>query len=281
MPTKIEWVKGSDGRPGETWNPIIAINKETGKRGWFCIHADDSCIRCYAERQNKAAHWLGNGLSYTAPNLDKVRIELEPKVLEKPLQWRRPRNIFVCSMSDLFGDWVRFGTISQVWSVCERAEKHTKQILTKRVDRMVEYLRFPTFRPTPDFWLGFSAGRQRTFDERWAQMKPLAEAGWMTWVSLEPLLESVTLPDDFLRLAKWCVMGGESGPEARAFWLVSARELIAQCREAKLPCFVKQLGSNPVFDRDETKRYLKDYKGGNPAEWPEDLRIQEFPSPRA
>jgi protein gp37 len=110
-------------------------------------------------------------------------------------------------------------------------------------------------------WLGFSAGRQRHFDKRWEDMRPLAEAGWFVYVVLAPLLERIVLPDDFRRLAKWVVLygEGEGAPPERCRpmdprWARSVRD---QCAEAGIPFFLRAMAK------------------GEPR--PPDLRIRQFP----
>jgi protein gp37 len=99
--TKIEWTRGPNGEPGATWNPIRAKHKETGKKGWFCTKPSAGCKHCYAESMNV---WRGNGLRYIPTNLDKLDIIIEN--VDQPIRWKRPRIIFVCSMTDLFGEFV-------------------------------------------------------------------------------------------------------------------------------------------------------------------------------
>jgi protein gp37 len=139
-------------------------------------------------------------------------------------------------------------------------------------------------------------------------MQQLADLGWFTWVSYEPALGPVDFWDWFPREVetsqttsswvngiRWLVVGGESGPGARPFDLAWARSIVAQCKAAGVPCFVKQMGAKPILDcpageqeegqfRDDgsarywTLGFIKDKKGGDITEWPEDLRVREFPA---
>ncbi len=99
--------------------------------------------------------------------------------------------------------------------------------------------------PLTNVWLGFSAGRQKHFDKRWEDMRPLAEAGWFVYVVLAPLLERIVLPDDFLRLAKWVILYGEgegAPPErCRRMDPMWARAIRDQCAEAGIPFFLRAM----------------------------------------
>lgn len=166
--------------------------------------------------------------------------------------------------------------------------------------------------PLPNVHLGFSAENQECFDERWGHMRKLAAVGWKVWCSAEPLLGPVDVktavhPNPYLRIpggyagdrpdlmAKLCqvVVGGESGPGARPMDIAWVRSIVAQCKAAGVACFVKQLGAKPYSRTMEpwtvpTKKKtlagcvavfpkLKDRKGGDMAEWPEDLRVRQYP----
>lgn len=160
-----------------------------------------------------------------------------------------------------------------------------------------------TWYPLPWVWLGVSVEDKATADERIPLLLQAPAA--VRFVSYEPALESVDF-SDFIpgRInphwtgradensasewgIDWLIVGGESGPHARPFDLAWARSAIAQCKAAGVACFCKQLGALPVKECDGAKCgrcqrphkvYLKDRKGGDMAEWPEDLRVREFPA---
>src|ERR1051325_7341422 len=137
--TNIEWTRNADGTAGKTWNPIRARNVPTGKVGWFCEHVSEGCRNCYAERMNRNTYF-GNGLDYKPAVLDQVELYLDEKILEQPLHWRNPTNVFPCSMTDLFGRWVKDEWLDAIFSVMYRADRHTFQTLTKRADRQLDYV---------------------------------------------------------------------------------------------------------------------------------------------
>ncbi len=140
--SKIEWTEA-------TWNPVGAFLKEdhltigpdggpkiipAGTRGWFCTKVSPGCAHCYAEGINVR---LGNGLQYLPINLDKIEFRLVN--LDQPLRWKRPRMIFVNSMTDLFHEAIPDAMIDQVYAVMALADRHTFQVLTKRAQRMRDY----------------------------------------------------------------------------------------------------------------------------------------------
>ena len=128
--SKIEWTDAS-------WTPIRARNLETGKLGHFCIHASEGCRNCYAERLQPR---FGNPIRYAAQDRGKVELFLDEDMLMQPLRWRRPRMVFVCSMTDLFGEFVPEEWIDRIFAVMALAHRHTFQVLTKRAMRMHEYM---------------------------------------------------------------------------------------------------------------------------------------------
>lgn len=154
--------------------------------------------------------------------------------------------------------------------------------------------------PLPNLWLGVSVEDQGTADERIPLLLQTPAA--VHWISAEPLLGETRLdlflqkfpssallsgrvtPDmpDWTRIGStsldWVVVGGESGPGARPFHLEWARDLRAQCRASGVPFFLKQLGRRPLLGGETLK--FADKKGGDMAEWPEDLRVREFPETR-
>jgi protein gp37 len=151
MMTKIEWA--SLGLPkGVTWNPIRARHAQTGKRGWHCEKVSPACEHCYAEALNaKAGDTGGTGLSYKPGHRQNgdTEIYLDEKTLLQPLSWRAPRGVFVCSMTDIFGDWVKDEWLDRIFAVMALCPQHRFAVLTKRPKRMREY-----FRPDPP---GFGA----------------------------------------------------------------------------------------------------------------------------
>ena len=168
--------------------------------------------------------------------------------------------------------------------------------------------------PLPNVWLGVSVENQKAADERIPLL--LETPGWVRWISAEPLLSAIDIskwlsPCSYYcdhdadggghrpeRGIEWVVVGGESGGQARPFNVKWPIELIQECKAASIPVFVKQVGSDPFFSAmGEDVEFpshvgvewsghgvatgrpcLTDRKGGDPTEWPEDLRVREFPT---
>ncbi len=269
-PTSIEWTD-------ETWNPV------TG-----CTKVSAGCQHCYAETfaHRQMGPWKGRAF-------EDVRCHEER--LDAPLHWRNPRRVFVNSMSDLFHPDVPDAFIDRVFAVMAQCPEHTFQVLTKRPERMRVFVSrwdpqdlAPL--PLPNVWLGVSAEGQATLDTRWHHLRVTPAA--IRFLSLEPLLEPVDfqtmyeyLDTETLVLPDWVVVGGESGPTARPCDVAWIRSIIRQCRAAGVPCFTKQLGARPTgwWSNALGPRIgrVKHPKGGDPAEWPEDLRVREMPERHA
>jgi protein gp37 len=255
----IEWTD-------ETWNPI---------RG--CSRVSEECLHCYAEIQatkfgTSTGPFQGFAILTNSGPRWTGQVELIEHKLEEPLRWRKPRRIFVNSMSDLFHEQLSEEDIAKVFAVMHRADWHTYQILTKRARRMawITPRMIDRFGVMKHVWLGVSAGSQRWASERIPLL--LETPAVVQFVSYEPALGPVDFrPWLYEGGLDWIITGGESGPGARPFDPAWGRCVIAQCRAANVPNFVKQMGDAPLGLKLTAKR------GGDPEEWPEDLRVREFP----
>lgn len=134
--TKIEWATDS-------WTPIrarrISVHGPSASVGWHCEKVSTGCEHCYSETMNKR---LGTGLDFMPGNRDKIELFLDEKMLLAPLSWRKPRMIFVCSMSDLFAEFVPDEWIDRIFAVMALCPQHTFQVLTKRQARMRHYFTY-------------------------------------------------------------------------------------------------------------------------------------------
>lgn len=295
--TTIEWTAGPDG-PGATWNPVSG-----------CAKVSAGCAHCYAERvfprvygkdSVERGQIVTNSRASGRPRrFTDVRLHRER--LDSPLHWRRPRRIFVNSMSDLFHEAVPDEFLGEVIGVIATASQHTFQVLTKRPERMREFLQRNAqpggqlVKPLENVWFGVSVEDQATADQRIPILLDTPTA--VRFVSAEPLLSAMDL-SKYLPSLSWVIVGGESGPGARPCDVAWIRDLLRQCRESQVPCFTKQLGAWPLVYREEARRLmalgsrvawddsgeeisarlvLRDRKGGDPAEWPADLRVREWP----
>jgi protein gp37 len=210
--SSIEWTEA-------TWNPVTGCNK-----------ISPGCKHCYAEVMARRLKGMGQ------PNYrNGFRLTLQPHMLARPLDWRRPQMIFVNSMSDLFHEEVPLDFIRQVFTTIRQAHWHTFQVLTKRSDRLQTVARSLDW--PPNLWMGVSVERQDyAFRIDHLRRTPAR----VRFLSLEPLLGPLTGLD--LDGIDWVIVGGESGQAARAMeesWVI---DIQAQCRRAKTPFFFKQWG---------------------------------------
>ena len=208
----IEWTEA-------TWNPV------TG-----CTKISPGCKYCYAERMANRLQTMGQR-NYA----QGFQLMLQPHMLERPLQWKRPQTIFVNSMSDLFHPEVPLPFIREVFAVMERAHWHRFQVLTKRAERLAEL--GPVLDWPPHVWIGVSV-ESDLYIPRIDQLREVPAS--VRFLSLEPLLGP--LPDLDLRGIQWVIVGGESGPRARPMdpeWAIDIRD---QCVSAAVPFFFKQWG---------------------------------------
>lgn len=210
--TGIEWTDA-------TWNPV------TG-----CTKISPGCKHCYAERLALRLKAMGN------PRYrDGFAITLQPGQLTLPLQWRRPRYIFVNSMSDLFHEAVPDDYIRRVFEIMVQAHWHTFQILTKRAERLARLAsRLPW---PPNVWQGVSVENQ---DYCWRVSYLQKVSAAVRFLSVEPLLGPI--PHLPLERIHWVIVGGESGGGRREMAPEWVREIRDQCLDAGVPFFFKQWG---------------------------------------
>jgi protein gp37 len=166
---------------------------------------------------------------------DGFKVAVHDHAVELPLTWKKPRTIFVNSMSDLFHPAIPVGFILRVFDVMRRADWHQYQLLTKRSDRLLELdARLDWL---PNIWMGVSVENQ---DCRFRIDHLRRTHAQTKFLSLEPLLGP--LPDLDLSRIDWVIVGGESGPSARPMqpsWITEIRD---QCRKARVAFFFKQWG---------------------------------------
>lgn len=265
--TKIEWAN-------KVFNPISG-----------CSKISEGCRSCYAERMAKR---LAGRFGY--PKDNPFHVTLHPDKLREPLKWKKPQRIFVCSMADWMHDDVPTRFIDEILDVISACPQHVFLTLTKRPQNLERKIYDSTPEHgcrelgggdwLPNLWFGVSIEDQKTADER----IPLLLNFWPAakrFVSVEPMLEHINLDRYFRcegcgytkfdkgfnmdhRLCKhptstidWIICGAETGPKARPMDLAWARSLLAQCKNADVPFFMKQVsGKGPI---------------------PDDLMIREFP----
>ena len=302
-----------------TWSPV------TG-----CKAVSPGCANCFAAtlaatRLKKHPAYAGLAhLNDSGRAVWSGEVRLHPDRLTQPLRWLKPRRIFVCDMSDLFHADVPDEFLDRVFATMALCRQHTFQVLTKRPARMRDYLEMVSDErdmqrwlnaassltgemvglesfdpaldwPLPNVWLGVSV-ESRAYLPRLDILRQIPAA--VRFASLEPLLEH--LGDINLDGIGWAIIGGESsqaGAPARPCDLAWIRNIVAQCKAAGVPAFVKQLGSS-AYELDDTtlmqqwlnggpllkderwslhKTQLRHRAGADIEEFPEDLRVREFP----
>lgn len=253
--TKIEWASA-------TWSPI------TG-----CSHdGSPGCDHCYAKRM--AQRLKGR---YGYPKDNPFKVTFHPDRLDQPLKWKKPKRIFVCSMSDLFHKDVTDKQIDQIFTVMTHpmsgANHHTYLILTKRPERILTG-HSGHFAEWPNIWLGVTCENQQTADKRIPILLQIPAA--VRFISIEPMLSEINLEmalEDFQPLnpdfskkpspIQWVIVGGESGPGARPMHPEWARSIRNQCQSAGVPFFMKQMSGKTAQERHAI---------------PSDLMIRKYPN---
>lgn len=269
--SKIEWTD-------TTWNPI------TG-----CTKVSEGCRNCYAET---IANRFWGDRKFTDVICHEDR-------LQKPFTWRKPRMVFVNSMSDLFHEDVPGEFIVKILNTIEKNPQHIFQVLTKRPERMRDFFWGESgagsdVPPIPNLWLGVSIEDQKSADDRIGYLEDTPAA--IRFLSCEPLLGPVDLSyyldlvyhelsDAWVKnqvfiigdgivdgppvrgtVINWIILGGESGPKARPMEIEWAKTIKDQSYAASVAFFFKQ-GSQANWES------FKDFDS-----FPKDLQIREFPS---
>jgi protein gp37 len=212
--SRIEWTHA-------TWNPVTGCDK-----------VSPGCAHCYAE--TFAERFRGvPGHSYE----QGFDLKLWPERLSVPLTWKRPRLVFVNSMSDLFHESIPFEFVCDIFRTMKKADWHTFQILTKRADRLAELA--PLLEWPSNVWMGVSIENRR-FVQRADRLRTVKAA--VRFISAEPLLG----PLEGLNLEgiSWLIAGGESGHKHRPVKVEWLRELRDRCQAEGVPFFFKQWGGN-------------------------------------
>jgi protein gp37 len=242
--TSIEWVD-------TTWNPL------TG-----CTKVSPGCKNCYAERMSRRLRLMGQR-NYA----NEFALAIHPHMLGVPLKWKKPKRIFVNSMSDLYHRDVPEEFILRVFDTMTRADWHTYKILTKRADRL-EALS-PKLPWADHIWQGVSV-ENADYTFRIDHLRRTAAK--VKFLSIEPLLGPI--PDLDLTGIHWVIVGGESGPGCRPMAIDWVMQIKDRCDAAGVPLFFKQTG-----EKLARQMRFKSKKGCDDAEWPDEWRVRRFPLP--
>ena len=243
MPTKIEWAE-------ETWNPIIG-----------CTKISPGCDNCYAERMAKRlAGMKKRGYCNVVNSRGWIgKTHAVHDITRSLPKWRKPRTIFVVSMGDLFHETVWLMNVNWVWMTMSLNPQHTFLILTKRPERMAEYISRMDWGILPNVWLGVTAENQEQADKRIPILLPIPAA--KRFVSIEPMLSGINLHPWLCKYGSmeepkqqfgwvcepsgkidWIICGGESGPSARPMHPDWVKSIHDQCQKANIPFMFKQWG---------------------------------------
>ena len=228
----IEWTDA-------TWNPVVG-----------CRKVSPGCANCYAETmsarlasvaRSKPVDKMGRLENYLkVVDEDKRRFNgravAVPEAFDEPLRWKKPRRVFVNSMSDLFHEDVAVEDVWRIFSTMEKTPCHTYQILTKRPDRMRDILQ--ACRVCQNIWLGTSVENRKHGVPRIDILREVPAA--IRFLSCEPLLED--LGELNLDGIHWVIAGGESGPGARPIDVNWVRSIRDQCQFQGVAFFFKQWG---------------------------------------
>jgi protein gp37 len=282
--TAIEWTsrRHQDGTitPGATWTPIRArvredaaeiarsngytslvqiAEKMAGKVGVHCEGVSEECRFCYAEANNRRCLPAnGTGLPFDHRSRELVDIFVDDSILEQPLHWRKPRDIFVCSQTDLFAPFVKDAYIERVFGAMRLAAHHRFLVLTKRPERALAWFQKYAGRnhchevfdigtgrvrsaswidPLENVWFGVTAGSPDCDHGRVTELRKIPAV--RRFVSVEPLLG----PVDFdVAGLDWIIVGGESGRRARPMHPRWVQDIRDRCIAAGVPFFFKQWG---------------------------------------
>lgn len=221
--SKIEWTE-------ETWNPI------TG-----CTKCSNGCTHCYAATFARRLQAMGN-----PRYINGFEVTIHEDLFERPFEWKKPKLVFVNSMSDLFHENVPDDVILQLFNVMNRSPKHTFQVLTKRSKRLVELSL--KIKWTKNIWMGVSVENQNLL----FRCEDLKETdAYIKFISAEPLLGPLSTIN--LNGIDWLIVGGESGAGSRPIeenWVLELQQLAL---ETKTAFFFKQWGG---FNKKKNGRLL-------------------------
>jgi len=220
----IEWT-------GSTWNPVSG-----------CTKISAGCLNCYAERMAKRLQAMGQRRYHNG-----FKVTLHPEALDEPYRWKKPRLVFVNSMSDLFHEKIPLEFIQDIFAVMTDNQQHTFQILTKRSERLRELA--PLLEWSENIWMGVTI-ENNDYTDRADDLRTVNPA--VKFLSLEPLLGPV--PDLKFNGIDWVIVGGESGPGARPMlkeWIIDIKE---GCEGENIPFFFKQWGG---VNKKKTGRILQ------------------------
>lgn len=245
-------------KTGISWTDYTSSPIKPVGKGWMCAKVSEGCTNCYAEALNMR---YGNRQAFNSVNLKNTAFRIDENEIKRLVKAPAGSKVFLQDMTDIFNESIPFEFVDRVMDVAAQRPDVTFQILTKRTERAMDYLeRSKRFIPLPEnVWFGASVERAK-HKYRIADLNHGISAA-VKFVSFEPLLGDIgVVPFSFI---DWIIIGGESGPQHRPMKIEWARNLIRQAKEQGVAVWMKQLGGIRP--------------GGELEDFPEDLRIREFP----
>lgn len=266
--TKIAWTHYFGPNSGATWNPIVAIDTETGKKGNACVKYNTDCKFCYAAHMNKTqAYGYGTGKDYTKKNLETTLFVLSVKgqsSIDWPIRTKKRKGIFPCSMTEWISEFTPIRFTDSIFDVMLHANHHVFFPLTKRAPIMREYL-IKKFEKNPvpkNVIFGVTIGCQETADQQMNDLILLKKhvPSIKLWVSHEPATSFVNW-NPLKNVIDWLVMGGESQqgliPPRKLEYDVAVKTQ-KWCKENSIPFFFKQWNNKrvpPLINGVEHKQF--------------------------
>ena len=254
-----------------SWTDFTSSPIKPVERGWMCAKVSTGCEHCYSEALNMR---YGNKKSFNAVNLSNTEFRIDEDEIKRIKKVPSGSNVFLQDMTDIFNEQIPMKFIERVFASIEARPDVTFQILTKRPERIEQYLlwhgneiqaeRLFENWPPPNVWFGVSV-ETRAYAVRMNYLKRL-KYEWpqlpnIMFVSFEPLLGDIGVIN--LNGISWAIIGGESGSHHRPMNIEWARNLVRQAKDQGVAVWMKQLGGFRP--------------GGELEDFPEDLRIREFP----
>jgi protein gp37 len=273
--TAIAWARS-------TFNPWIG-----------CTKVGPGCDHCYAESMDSRKRW--GGVTHWGAGVPRQRTS--ESNWKQPLAWNRKAAktgefwpVFCASLADVFDHEVSRDWRVDLWNLIDATPHLTWLLLTKRIGNYRPVVSGWT--PPPNAWIGMTAVTQEELERDLPKLAKVPTA--VRWLSLEPQISTIDLTPA-AGIVQWAITGGESGRYARRYDVAWPRKIVADCRRLGIAPFVKQLGAFTTFSGVSNpdacwpvhthwedmgglwRVRLLDPAGANPEEWPEDLRVREFP----
>lgn len=271
-------------------NSLIQWTDHTFNPWRGCMKVSAGCKNCYAET------FVTKRQGLPVWGQDAARKVAAESTWREPLKWNKQaladstrRRVFCASLADIFEGYkgpdaaAVTGARQRLFALTQSTPGLLWLLLTKRPENVLPMVPSEWLSDSwpSNVWVGFTAEDQENFDARWQHAQRIPAP--VIFTSIEPQIGPVVLPADYLNRGQsvWPFIGGESGHGAREFNPAWADRIVSQCLAAGVPVFVKQMGSSPTLRSGSGWGPIRDKKGGDPAEWPAQLRVRQIPEAAA